>query len=93
MAYINAGNRVARIQAKVKEYAQKEKVAQLQRAASERLMTVNDKFVSVGENLKPWVCCGRDRHGNKQYTTLEKTSSLSKHKSFQGTIGVADGFR
>lgn len=92
MAYVNAGRRVASIQVKMKEYAQKEKVAQLQRAASERLMTVNDKFVSVGKNLKPWVCCGRDRHRDKQYASLEKTPSLSKHKSFQGAIGGADDF-
>ncbi|KAG0126877.1 hypothetical protein HOY82DRAFT_672406 [Tuber indicum] len=39
-------------------YVQKEKVAQLQHAANEQLMTVNDK------------------HRNKQYTDLEKTSSL-----------------
>ncbi|KAG0633983.1 hypothetical protein HOY80DRAFT_1061752 [Tuber brumale] len=39
-------------------------------------MTVNGKLVSAGENLKPWFCCGWNRHQNKQCTNLEKTSSL-----------------
>ncbi|PWW75108.1 hypothetical protein C7212DRAFT_364833 [Tuber magnatum] len=76
MAYANAGKRIASIQNKVKEYAQKEQVAQLQRAANERLMTVKNKLASMGENLKSWLCWGRDRHQNKQYTSLEKIASL-----------------
>lgn len=82
MAYVNAGRRLASINDKVRECAHKEKVLQLQHAANERLVTVSEKMGEWGQSLKPWICCGGERHrgggGGGQYQTLEKVSSLSR---------------